>query len=165
MDASGVVTAAQWAMWGVFIALIAFVIGWAARARRTVPPAVQAEPALFTPSAPQHEKVRFDEDLVIRTLPDGREETLLWSDLQNVTILTSSEGPFLCNVFWVLSGAGFGCRIPSEAQGMDLLLSRLQQLPGFDNEAVISAMSSVRDEKFLCWQRSEQDETAARAGR
>ena len=37
---------------------------------------------------------------------------------------------------------------------MNELLSRLQQLPGFDNEAVIKAMGSTNNAKFLCWKRT-----------
>ena len=85
---------------------------------------------------------------------DGKQETVLWSELQNVTIMTTDEGPFSDDVFWVLSGSETGCLVPSEAEGMKELLPRLQQLPGFDNEAVIRAMGSTGNEKFLCWRRN-----------
>jgi len=29
----------------------------------------------------------------------------------------------------------------------------LQQLPGFDNAAVIAAMQSTDNQRFLCWER------------
>ena len=43
--------------------------------------------------------------------------------------------------------------MPQSADGADALLARLQQLPGFNNEAVIEAMSSA-DRTFVCWKRT-----------
>jgi hypothetical protein len=34
------------------------------------------------------------------------------------------------------------------------MLEKIQQLPGFDNEAVIKAMTSTTNNRFICWQRS-----------
>jgi tellurite resistance protein len=58
-------------------------------------------------------------------------------------------------VFWVLVADGSGCVVPSEAEGTDQLLKRLQELPGFDNQAVIQAMASTDNREFLCWKRQE----------
>jgi hypothetical protein len=53
----------------------------------------------------------------------------------------------------VLHGRDGGCAVPQGATGDRLLLERLQALPGFDNNAVIEAMSSTSRRRFLCWQR------------
>jgi hypothetical protein len=97
--------------------------------------------------------VSFDDERIVRTLPDGTQEWVRWDDLQEVSILTTDEGPFIDDVFWILSGSATGCAIPSECDGMDTLLARLQTLPGFDNEAVIAAMASVQNARFACWRR------------
>jgi hypothetical protein len=77
-------------------------------------------------------------------------------DLQEVTILTTDHGPFVEDVFFLLIGPDekSGCVIPQEAQGSEQLLTRLQKLPGFDDEAVCKAMISTSNAKFLCWKRS-----------
>lgn len=97
--------------------------------------------------------VTFDDEKIIRTAPDGKLEVVRWDDLQEVSIITTDEGPFVDDVFWVLSGSSSGCLAPSEAVGTKDLLPKLQQLPGFDNDAVIQAMGSTSNAKFLCWRR------------
>src|ERR1035437_9364730 len=110
-----------------------------------------------TPSSPaQRETVAFDDEQIVRTMRDGRQETVRWSDLQIVSIVTTDEGPFSVDVFWMLSGSETGCLVPSETEGMKQLLARLQQLPEFDNEAVIRAMGSTGNVNFLCWQRKNE---------
>jgi hypothetical protein len=47
-----------------------------------------------------------------------------------------------------------GCRSRQGATGDDQLLERLQALPGFDNNAVIAAMSSASNRRFLCRERT-----------
>jgi hypothetical protein len=99
--------------------------------------------------------VSFDDDAVTCQRPDGLVETLRWADLRSVTILTTDQGPRVDDVFWVLEGEATGCVVPSESAGMDRLLVRLQQLPGFDNDAVIRAMGSADDAEFPCWRRPD----------
>jgi hypothetical protein len=102
---------------------------------------------------PLNETVIFDTDGVTRAMPDGRIESITWDELQEVNIVTTDEGPTVDDVFWVLSGNGKGCAVPSESVGMKELLNRLQMLPGFNNTAVIQAMRSTQNAKFICWQR------------
>ena len=88
-------------------------------------------------------------------MPSGKTETVRWSDLQEVRILTTDEGPYVDDVIWMLLGKdGGGCAVPSETEGMKELLPRLQQLPGFDNEAVIKAMGSTNNARFVCCKRA-----------
>jgi hypothetical protein len=80
-----------------------------------------------------------------------------WSDLQVVFIQTTDAGPAVDDVFWVLGAGESGCVVPSEADGMSLLVERLQRLPNFDNSAVIQAMSCSENREFLCWKRGPDD--------
>ena len=105
------------------------------------------------PSAPDPSAVTFDDIGVTRTLPNGQAEAVTWAALREVTILTTASGPFEDDVLWVLSGDGSGCLVPSLTPGMEALLPRLQELPGFDNEAVIQAMGSTEGAQFVCWRR------------
>ena len=97
----------------------------------------------------------FDEEGVRHDRTDGVTETLRWDDLREVRILTTDQGPYLDDVIWVLTGTAGSCAIPSETDGMGELLTRLQQLPAFDNEAVIKAMASTDNASFVCWRRGE----------
>jgi len=97
--------------------------------------------------------VTFDELSVKRVMQDGRVEKIAWTELEEVCIITTDQGPAVDDVFYLLTGNGRGCAVPSEAVGMQALLPRLQALPNFNNEMAIRAMSSTSNAKFLCWQR------------
>ena len=106
------------------------------------------------PSSLPRAAVSFDEEGVTCRRSDGLVEAVKWSDLQSVAIHTTDAGPAVDDVFWVLMGESAGCVVPSESTGMDLLLKRLHQLPNFDFEAAIKAMSSTENHIFRCWQRT-----------
>jgi len=97
--------------------------------------------------------VQLTDDSVTHERADGAREALRWDELEEVGIVTTSDGPFAEDVFWLLLGPSrrSGCAIPASALGMDELLARLQGLPNFDNEAVIRAMGSTTDARFQCW--------------
>jgi hypothetical protein len=96
--------------------------------------------------------VQIDEQGVRQALSNGKVESVAWDELIEVYILTTSDGPFTDDVFFVLEGRnGTGCVISQAAPEGSLLLERLQRLHGFDNEAVILAMSSTDEQKIVCW--------------
>jgi len=83
--------------------------------------------------------------------PEGTIEKIQWDEIDKIEIVTTSDGPFLPDVFWVLIGTEKQCVVPSGATGEKQLLTRLQALPGFHNEVLISAMSCTADRHFTCW--------------
>lgn len=83
----------------------------------------------------------------------GLVETVAWAELKEVSIVTNDEGPFALDVMWLLVGETGGCVVPQGATGEDELLAKLQSLAGFDNEAVIAAMGSTTNRKFVCWEK------------
>jgi hypothetical protein len=92
------------------------------------------------------------------TRPGGLTESVAWDDLKAVLIETTDEGPFSMDVFWLLAGEKSGCIVPQGATGEDALIERLQKLPGFDNEAFITAMGCTENQRFLCWQKDCAEE-------
>lgn len=99
------------------------------------------------------EDVTFDDTGVRRVSPEGGVEEVTWDDLTEVKIVTTDEGPFGEDVYWLLAGSdGTGVAVPGSSVTDDLL-DRLQGLAGFDNEQMIQAMTSTDDAQFLCWQR------------
>jgi hypothetical protein len=101
--------------------------------------------------------IQIDDHGIRRQLADGKVEQVAWDDLQEVVVLTTADGPFAEDVFFVLAGRdGTGCVVPQGAPESGELLERLQRLPGFDNEAFIRAMSSTEDARFVCWRRAVQ---------
>ncbi|MBB5914849.1 hypothetical protein BJY24_003716 [Nocardia transvalensis] len=101
--------------------------------------------------------VEINDRFVRRTLDNGRIEEVAWHDLTEVRIITTADGPFADDVFFVLIGAqGNGCVVPHSAADSAFLV-RLQRLPGFDNSKVIEAMGSVTDRQFLVWRRKSSN--------
>ena len=98
--------------------------------------------------------VRVTDTSVSCERPNREIESVRWDDLKLVGIETTDEGPYLADVFWYLVGEQSSCLVPLGASGENALVERLQALPGFDNEALIEAMSSTSNRKFVCWQRS-----------
>ena len=96
--------------------------------------------------------VEVSDDGVRRVLSDGRVEELSWGDLGDVRVITTADGPFAEDVFFVLTAAD-GARgvVVPQAQATGEFVERLQRLPGFDNAALIRAMQSVVEDQFLLW--------------
>lgn len=96
--------------------------------------------------------VTFNDNAIVRVRADGASDSIAWVDLHEVAIVTTEGGPLNEDIYWVLSdAAGSACAVSGAAAGSHRLLARLQELPGFDNEAVIEAMAS-RGGRFVCWQ-------------
>jgi hypothetical protein len=99
--------------------------------------------------------VELTEDIITYHHPDGELQKVVLSNLTEVGILTTDEGPFVEDVFFMLIGESTerGCAIPQGATGVNTLLERLQSLQGFDNEKLIEAMGSTSNNKFVVWKK------------
>lgn len=77
-----------------------------------------------------------------------------WDDLRAVVLETNDSGPLGTDVFWLLVGRDDNsqCAVPQGATGEMELLAKLQELPGFDSEAVVVGMRSTRNQHFPCWE-------------
>ena len=98
--------------------------------------------------------VIVDSNGVRRSLGDGQEEAITWASLDAVVIVTTDQGPYLEDVFFVLHEGDHGVLVTHEVACEIRLMPWLQELPGFDNDAVIRAMASTEDAHFVCWKRS-----------
>jgi hypothetical protein len=87
----------------------------------------------------------------------GDQELVPWIEVVRVLIRTTDKGPFEDDVFFVVETTGESLVIPQPAQGCDEFLRALQQLPGFDNAAVIDAMGCADNREFPCWERDAAD--------
>ena len=97
----------------------------------------------------------IDDRGVRRDLGNGNVEEVAWSDLVEVQIVTTDEGPYVEDVFYLLIGANeTGCVVPQADSQCGALLSRLQALPDFDNGKVIEAMSCAENARFVCWKQA-----------
>ena len=99
-------------------------------------------------------RIEFDDGGVRRLEGAAVVEAVTWDALRAVEIRTTAAGPRDEDLFWLLHGPDeSGVVVPSGLMP-DGLLERLQELPGFDNEAVIASMASVSEAVFPCWSRA-----------
>ncbi len=128
------------------------ILGWlGAKGRGTGPTGESAFPDWSGPT------LVVDETGIARRRHDGSPERIRWETLVAVEILTTDEGPWNEDVWWLLSGEeGTGCCLPNSVVGDCGLLARLGELPGFDHTAVIQAMGSTEWARFPCWRRPDR---------
>jgi|LGOV01.1.fsa_nt_gb hypothetical protein len=98
-------------------------------------------------------KVEFNDESVTYFHPQDSPQTLNWNDLKEVGIVTTDEGPYNEDVYFMLLGSmpENGCAIPQGAEGFDQLLERLQSLDNFDNKELIKAMGCTNNNRFVLW--------------
>lgn len=103
------------------------------------------------------DRVTFTDEAVTHIRNDGVVETIRWDDLHEVSILTTDEGPTEEDVFFLLADRNGKpcCFVPQFSDGSKELVDRLLKLPGFDYGAVIKAMGSTSNARFLCWKRHD----------
>ena len=80
-----------------------------------------------------------------------------WQDVEQVIIITTSDGPFLEDVFFIIKvmapdAAEILCISHSEAVKIHLF-DGFASLPGFNYEQVIMAMGSCTEASFLCFEK------------
>ena len=74
-----------------------------------------------------------------------------WSDLREIVIVATDDGPYVEDIWWFLVGEECGCLVPNSHIAADGLMSRLMALPGFRGDQVIRAMSGFERGTFRCW--------------
>jgi len=99
-------------------------------------------------------KIIFDDSTITAQYGNGERRSIAWSALTKVGITTTDEGPMVDDVFWGLhSGERVEVVYPCEAHGAHELLGAMQaRLKDFDNEALIRAMGSTSNHRFVVWQ-------------
>lgn len=103
-------------------------------------------------------RVVLDEKLISVDDGAGSITSIAWSNLGSVTVITTGAGPFEIDLFWILADKDgrASITVPMDASGEHALLKAMQaRLPGFDNMAVVEAMSSTDDGVFQIWPANE----------
>ncbi len=111
--------------------------------------------ALLGQSRRVHVALAFEIDADgVRELRAGEVLTRVrWDELIAVSLVTTAEGAWSPDFFWVLHDAsGQQLFIPLDRAAATSLLTRLGRLPGFDHAAVIRATSATSSAEFPCWQ-------------
>ena len=99
-------------------------------------------------------RVTCDETGIAFSRPKAPSEHLSWAELAVVEVHTNDTGPSGTDVWFVLGGDHGYLSVPQGATGDDELVRRLQALPGFDDAALIEAMTCTDNRVFRCWTRA-----------
>lgn len=100
-------------------------------------------------------EIQVSEEELILEYKNGNKENYLFVELKKASLITTDEGPFVDDVFWLMMFKTI-IMIPQGIPGEDNLLARMQKLPDFDNDAVIEAMTCSENNAFHVWERSEE---------
>lgn len=95
--------------------------------------------------------VSFDEEMVYVQWPAKPMQTIAWPSLIGVAVETTDQGPFVEDVWWHLATKEKVITFPNGATGINEILSRLQNLPTFNNERLITAMTCAQNQMFILW--------------
>ncbi len=101
-------------------------------------------------------RVNFAEKAITYVSAGRVEKCVRWEDLREVSIVTTNEGPWLEDVFWVFVGSdgSAACVVPQGAEGADEVFGHVEKLAGYDDQQVIKAMGSTDNAKFIVWKRT-----------
>ena len=139
------------------LGLIATIISFLVYHHET-PQVFNARLAKLTEQSVEHKcVVKTSPESIVVVYPDGQECSVRWDQLESVRIVTTEQGPWLCDFWYLLTDGRVQCSIPLGATGGQALLHRLQALPGWDAELAVEAIGSTTNNEFLCWHRPAEE--------
>ncbi|HEY9681835.1 MAG TPA: hypothetical protein V6C86_09670 [Oculatellaceae cyanobacterium] len=97
------------------------------------------------------ETVTMTDEAITRTLSSGEAESVRFDDLEKVYIVTTDQGPFVEDLFYVLKGHHGSTIIGQEWASKVKLMEMLFKLPNLDLEQILRAMASVENQAFVIW--------------
>lgn len=101
------------------------------------------------------ERVECDNDKIVRYVPDGSIESVEWSMLNEIRIITTDEGPWSEDIYWLFIGINEseGCAVSNSAEGFSKLFDYFENLSGFKDDIVVKAMGCTTNASFTVWEK------------
>lgn len=102
---------------------------------------------------PFYERIQYSLDgAVIRASdPLGDDLSIRIAAIRDVGVETTSLGPFVEDVFWVINRDAEALRIPQCSPVFVELIKQFESLEGFDWDSFGRSMSSTDEAFFHCW--------------
>jgi hypothetical protein len=98
--------------------------------------------------------VDVTDDQIRFTAPDGSITWIERNALEKVGGLTTADGPWEPDMFWILSSASTLCVVPWGASNEAGLLGVLQSLPDFRNDLIVESPMLSEGGRLTCWTES-----------
>jgi hypothetical protein len=93
------------------------------------------------------------EDGIACEHPKRQREFIRWSDVTEISVRTTSDGPWLPDVWVLFVGETGGCSIPTEAVGFEAVHESLKRFHGFDFGCFLKG--GTNDALHIGWKKSE----------
>lgn len=109
-------------------------------------------PVLF--SSPVGPDITITEEEIICKFSSGQVDHIRWNNVAKVQVLTTDEGPYVCDVFYILTDtAGKGVAIPQDKPESGTIIEKITRWPGFQHEEMVLAMGSTEVKWFTVWEK------------
>ncbi len=89
-----------------------------------------------------------DDDFTAADKRNMKTVIIRWADIHRITMITTDTGPFVDDRFYHIVHANGELTLPAHAGGMDDFLARITALPGFDAQALKTALTSMKNNSF-----------------
>lgn len=96
-------------------------------------------------------KTEITDEYIKVTHPGQPEEKINWSEIEEIKLINTDEGPFLPDVWMVLIGSDKGCSIPQGSKGWDDVYDIVSKYKGFDFDNVIKSATCTDNAEFSVW--------------
>src|SRR5262245_18357952 len=85
-------------------------------------------------------RVIITEDGIACEHPRRKREYVRWDEVRRIWFLTTSEGPWLPDEWFLFDGIDGGCSFPTEAEGFQKVWGEIEaRFPGFDYKPIIES--------------------------
>jgi hypothetical protein len=105
-----------------------------------------------TPGGP-YTLIITDEEIACEH-PERPREVIRWRAINEIRLVTTSDGPFHPDMWFLFMGESTGCSVPSEAKDIEQIWPLFEQrFPGLDYAAIIDG-GGTSDRQTTLWRRS-----------
>jgi len=98
--------------------------------------------------------VCIHEDKLVITDEKDTTQYMLLQDIETIEILTTDMGPWINDVWWLITGKDTIFEIAGDAMGIHNMLDTFHTFEKFNHEEVIKAMQCTDYEVFTCWNKN-----------
>lgn len=81
--------------------------------------------------------------------PTRPEESIRWDEINEILLVNMDEGPFLPDIWLILSGNNNGCSLPHGSDGFEKVFDIVCKYEGFNFKNFIQSMSCADNKTFI----------------
>jgi hypothetical protein len=85
--------------------------------------------------------------------PEKETEEILWTDIKQIKMINTNDGPFVPDIWLALQGETSGCLIPEGAKGFETVYDIISEYENFDFKNYVESMTCTDNQEFLLWEK------------